>query len=368
LVFGDRIKFIQNAGMWIIIVALLCAGMDTLGLMKPHPDPSNPYPNEPVFGQETLPLAMLALGLFVVTNPGAMWIGLSLAALGFMAWRQSARQLQSVIPVSMAGAVAVYVLIGLISILRGQYETIKRAALLLAFFAFAFLAYKGIKSGGAIQSAETRAWSSKIYRDLFDTYNNAKLPENASDRFPSRREPGKTIDDLESHKLEMVYRHAKETWGDSVVNNIWRLLIWQRMLTDWRSNQPLAGVGIGKTWDYNNAFYPTGFHYETDPSGLNPHNSFLHFLYRFGLIGFLLLLILIATVFVTVIHALRSSWPRIGDPLLEGAMLAFVFCAIFSFFTVALEGPSYAMPFWASLGLLYARARQLLQEKEQKLN
>ena len=61
--------------------------------------------------------------------------------------------------------------------------------------------------------------------------------------------------------------------------------------------------------------------------------------------------------------ALRSLRGRLlGDALLEGLLLYFFYTAVYAFFNNALEGPSYAMPFWLSLGLVYARAWQIKYE------
>jgi O-antigen ligase len=119
----------------------------------------------------------------------------------------------------------------------------------------------------------------------------------------------------------------------------------------------LVGAGVGKPWFYE-ALYHTNFHYGEERLGLDPHNSFLNTLYRFGLVGFGLLIGAIVSTLVVVIKALRRS--ATGDVLLEGLTLYFFYTVIFSNFTVALEGPAYSMPFWLTLGLMYARARQLL--------
>ena len=66
---------------------------------------------------------------------------------------------------------------------------------------------------------------------------------------------------------------------------MWRLLLWRRMWLDWAHGSPIQGAGVGRVWAYNEAFKQTNFHYEQDAGGLNPHNSYLHVLYRFGAIG-----------------------------------------------------------------------------------
>jgi hypothetical protein len=62
---------------------------------------------------------------------------------------------------------------------------------------------------------------------------------------------------------------------------------------------------------------------------------------------------------------LRST--STGDLVLECLILYFFYTFIFSNFTVALEGPAYAMPFWFSLALLYVRAGQILASEQSVL-
>jgi O-antigen ligase len=123
----------------------------------------------------------------------------------------------------------------------------------------------------------------------------------------------------------------------------------------------LTGRGVGTPWTYP-ALYHSPFHYGDAREGLEPHNSYLNILNRYGLFGAGLFFALLLIVAWSVWRAL-SRPKAVGDPLLEGLSLFCLYAASFAFFTVSLEGPSYSLPFWMSLGLLYARARQLQSQQ-----
>ena len=127
------------------------------------------------------------------------------------------------------------------------------------------------------------------------------------------------------------------------------------MTRDWHAGRSIVGAGVGKAWFYR-ALYSTGFHYGDEREGLDPHNSYLNMLYRYGLIGLLLLLGSIAVVFSAAFRVLKREN---GDPFLEGLLMYCGYTVMFAFFTVSLEGPAYSMPFWIALGAVYARAKML---------
>ena len=357
LFFGGQKAHIRQAAFAALSISLLCALLDAFGLLKPKADPTSLYPNESLFGQETLPLAILVLGLCAIHGRGLPWQALALVGILFAGWRQSQRALQSVVPVGLGGALFLYLVLGGLAALRGQLHTLKRAGLLVVLFGLILLACRGALKFSDEESTEANAWSLPTYVHLLDVYEHATVPADPKDRLHSAREAGVLLSDPEAHKLETVYFEARGRGGDSVVNNIWRLLLWRRMFLDWAHGSSILGAGVGRVWAYNEAFRHTHFHYEQDPGGLNPHNSYLNTLYRFGAIGLALLLALLFSVLYSACKALEAP-PGVGDGWLEGVALYFFYTAIFAFFTVGLEGPSYAMPFWFSLGLLYARAQQ----------
>ena len=358
ILFGDRVAFVRQAVLLGILISVLCALLDSAGLMQ---DPAGigaaDYATEPMYGQQTLPLAILGLGLCIVYMDHLFLRALMAAALGFVLWREGARDLQSVVPVSLAGAVGLYVLTGACAAFRGQTATLKRAVLLAALFGVPLLGGGLWKKATAAQSAEIGAWSRRTYVELLDIYDRTSAPPDPSMRVQSARQPGTMIDDPEVYKLNAVYARARPI-SISVVNNIWRLLMWRRMAHEWRTQHTWVGAGVGTGWAYNKILFHTPFYYESDPGGLNPHNSYLNMLYRYGVIGLLLCTLLIGSVLLSAGQVLRVK-TGYGDVLLEGLMLYFFYTLIFAFFTVTLEGPSYSFPYWSALGVLYARGRQI---------
>ncbi len=358
LFFGCTEREMRLAAWSGVAVALLCALFDAFHWLDPS---SIPPPAEwmPIYGQETLPIAILALGLCVVAAPTWKLRTLSFAGLAFAGWRQAARPMQSVVPIGMAGALALIICMGTILDLRGQRATLKRAVLCLALFAalgFGYLLrmqFKKAERPGTETSAEIKAWGLSQYADLFAIFERAEMPADPSKRMIANRPPYVPIEDPEVHKLQAVF----DATGTNVSqrNNIWRFLVWRKMLLDWSSGRPIVGAGVGKPWLYK-ALYQTKFHYGDDREGLDPHNSYLDTLYRYGIVGFGLLLAAIAMTLALAFKALRANG---GDLLLEGLLLYFGYTLVFAFFTVSLEGPAYSMPFWVTFGLIYGRAKQL---------
>ncbi|MGD0093741.1 MAG: O-antigen ligase family protein [Planctomycetota bacterium] len=375
LFFGGWEVEVRQAVLCALGLSLLCAVLDTCGLLNPKPDPMSLYPNESLFGQETLAIAILGLGMFVIEGRSFFWQGLALGAMLFAGWRQGQRTLQSSVLASFGGALVLYLLLAGWMACRGQLETLKRAGLLVVLYGLIFLACRGVLKFNAQESEEINAWSWRTYRELLDLYDRAAVPDDPRMMFPSAHKPGVVLSDPEAHKLETVYRAARDNGGDSVINNIWRLLLWRRMLHDWKHGHPVLGAGVGQAWDFNGVLEHTHFHHERDPGGLNPHNSFLNVLYRYGIIGLVLLLALVGSALYAAVKALDEPPEGSGAPTaysgarawLEVLVLYFFYTLIFSFFTVGLEGPSYALPFWFSLGLVYARARQMCERASIRL-
>lgn len=354
--FGNQERYVRQAATFAIAAAIVCAALDTAGLLDPKPGTGGQYPDEHLFGQQTLPLGLLALGLYVIYFDSVAWRVMAVIALAFVGWREARRVPQSAVIMGMAGALMAYLLFGAALAWRGQSYTLKRAILLAAFFGALFLASRAVFKNDSTQKTEMRAWAPKTYDDLFAVYESTRPP--AVPNMKSLRPPFDIVTDPEAYKLAAVYDFAQDKGGVSVVNNIWRLLVWRRMLSDAQGGHLIVGAGVGKAWFYP-ALYQTRFHYGEEREGLDPHNSFLNVFYRYGAIGLALLLALIVAVLFSAWKALRIQ-PALGDVLLEGLVLFFAYSAAFTCFTVSLEGPSYAMPFWMSLGLIYAYARQRL--------
>jgi hypothetical protein len=355
VLFGSQEEFVRRAAWVAVIFSVLCAALDASGIVPPGlGDRTGQYANEPAFGQMTLPLGILGLGFFIVAGKEWSWRLIAMAALALILWRQMSRTLQTVVPFSLAVAIASYTLLSLVIALRGQRNSLRRASILIAACVLAGVVLFVLKRPTMQSSQEQSAWGVARYSKLLEVYESTKAPGDPEKFVASRREPKLKVGDPEVYKLNAVYEHAG---SPSAVNNIWRILIWKRMWQDWSKKNTLLGRGVGKAWFYP-ALYHSPFHYGDAREGLDPHNSYLNVLSRYGIAGAILFLGILATVAWNVWRAL-SEQRGVGDPLLEGLLLFAIYAASFAFFTVSLEGPSYSLPFWMSMGLLYARARQV---------
>lgn len=350
--FRDRWRFVTGAAVTALAVALACAALDVKGVL------GEPNILGTLFGQETLALAMVAMVVAIAHFNNLLIRGAALLVLAFVGWRQSFR-FQSGVPISIAGAMVLYALAGLLSLphgqTRGQFRTLKRAAACLVLLGAMAIGYTIVRRSSSPEVAsKVSSWSPQIYRHLLDVYAQTQAPADPKDFVPSRRPPYGPVSDPEVYKLEAVY---KSTPSVNAADVIWRMFVWRRKTADWFHGHPLIGAGVGQPWFYE-ALYHTSFHYGEEREGLDPHNSFLNLLYRYGLVGLALLLAAIIAVVRLSLRALRTRIQ--GDVLLEGLLVYFFFTAVFAFFNNALEGPSYSLPFWISLGLVYARAWQVV--------
>jgi hypothetical protein len=349
--FRDRWRFVTGAIATAVVVAVACAGLDVKGLL------GEPTILGTRFGQETLALAMLAMIVIIAHFNNLIIRGAALVILAFVGWRQSFR-FQSGVPISIAGAMLLYALVGLLTLtrgqLRGQSRTLKRAAACLVLLCFMAIGYSIVRRSTSPEVAsKVSSWSPQIYRNLIDVYKQTDAPADPKDFVPSRRPPYGPVSDPEVYKLEAVY---KATPSVNAADVVWRMFVWRKKASDWFHGHPIVGAGVGQPWFYE-ALYHTSFHYGEEREGLDPHNSFLNLLYRYGLIGFGLLLLAVFSVVMLSLRALRTRIQ--GDVLLEGLLVYFFFAAVFAFFNNAFEGPSYSLPFWISFGLVYARAWQV---------
>lgn len=373
LFFGDSEEHTRLAVWSAVAIALVCATGDALHVLDPPPLPPGSPPIEwtPIYGQETLPIAILGLSYALVAARSWLSRGAALLGLLFTAWRQAARPMQSVVPIGMAVAIACFFLGSLLLAWRGQRATLKRTAWLFALIVAAGLSYSAAKfiaarfSSPEPSNTEFQAWRPSRYLELMKLFDSTQMPADPAARMIAKRPiPGTQtylpVDDPEVYKLQAVF--DAEHLRVSVRNNIWRVLVWRRMLADLHEGgamHALAGAGVGKPWFYR-ALYQSSFHYGDDREGLDPHNSYLNMLYRYGIVGFALLLAAIGGTLHSAYRALRMAG---GDRLLEALLLYFGYTLFFAFFTVSLEGPAYSMPFWMTLGLIYARAMQLRKDE-----
>src|SRR5437868_9212095 len=180
-----------------------------------------------------------------------------------------------------------YVALDIFTSMGGQVRTLKRAAACLVVICALAATYMFLKQPAKNVSTKVSAWSPGIYTKLLRIYRDTDAPSDPSEYVFSRRPPlgqqqPQLVSDPEVYKLEAVYESAIGE-SVSVADNVWRLLVWRRKAID-TIHHPIAGAGVGFPWFYE-ALYHTQFHYGEAREGLDPHNSYLNMLYRYGLIG-----------------------------------------------------------------------------------
>ncbi len=139
----------------------------------------------------------------------------------------------------------------------------------------------------------------------------------------------------------------------SLNNIIFRLFIWRDMLEDWKAdNSPLFGVDFGRPLRSVSLEILQWAAREWGRDGwIEPHNSFFHMLYRAGVVGFGLIVLIVWALIHFVIQALRRrAWPMI---LLAAVMINWLVAANF---LLILELPYTAIPFWLIAGMAWAYA------------
>lgn len=143
--------------------------------------------------------------------------------------------------------------------------------------------------------------------------------------------------------------------NEPVNNAIWRLLIWQEMLENvWLIN-PVWGVDFGKPFRSASIEILGWNRLEIRGVGwLEPHNSYVHIIYRAGLLGVLFILsFLTAFVQIVIRFARNKSTPGIF------LVSILTYWLIAANFLVCFELPFFAIPFWSLFGLIYAYSIQL---------
>ena len=154
--------------------------------------------------------------------------------------------------------------------------------------------------------------------------------------------------------------HRGPDLGTNYTNIIFRLLIWKDMLSDIIKEKPILGFNFGKPF-LSKSLQITGWGYDewTRDGWISAHNSYLQTIYYAGLIG----AGGIFFVFYLLIYSIRKS-VRVHS--VQGIFL----CGILfnwltsSFFSVILELPYFAIPFWSLFGATCFYITRLNQENE----
>jgi len=163
----------------------------------------------------------------------------------------------------------------------------------------------------------------------------------------------KEVEDMSFEEMEPP-RHL-----DTAFSNIYlRLCIWQDMLDELFKEKAVLGVSFGmpqrsisleKIGWANSVLKRDGW--------ITPHNSFLHWIYRGGVVGIVLVVLTLLVIF-------RITWEFITHKTLIGVLLMaiFVYWITIANFIIFLEFPYLAIPFWSLLGLTLAYCNEQFQK------
>lgn len=347
--FANAERAFKRAAVAVLGAAVALALLDTIAHALVEAAPRRGLENL-YFGQCTLAAGLLGFGYAAICANGWTSRTACLLAAALLGWRQ-AQHAQSAVALGLLAAVGGLLLLALLAPWKPEpanassYATLRRAGALAAAFTLCVGLTLFVQRGGEA-GEESAAWQPDLYLQALGRYEDATLDESERDEWPRGRGP----DEL-APEAARLYAALDGLPSPSAKNNGWRLLVWRRMVTVTYEGHPIVGAGVGRAWRYE-ALAATNY-YSGDPHlGLDPHNSYLALLYRYGWAG-------IALLVWWALAWLRAVWSAVrrgGDPWLEGALLFCFYGAAFAFVTVALEGPAYAAPLWLAAGLAAARS------------
>jgi|GEM_PF-1184978 len=167
-----------------------------------------------------------------------------------------------------------------------------------------------------------------------------------------------------SGSLEQLIRQriqVERSLGTAKGNILWRTMVWGDMFTDLRKEKKIIGFDLGypfrsrsieTLWAVLKQDWSMG-HWV---GWVEPHNSYIHILYRAGIIG----IIFIGFVFAVCLRIIKGflSQRSVAGILSFSAVLYWLVIANFA---VILELPYYAIPFWSLLGWVVGYHRTISQ-------
>lgn len=165
-----------------------------------------------------------------------------------------------------------------------------------------------------------------------------------------RQDPNKSIAPKETLK--------ERTGGEDTYSILWRMFVWREMIMNVYFDKKILGEDFGNPFrsislESSNQLMDVGWCTGNNVGWLEPHNSYIHILYRAGFVG-LSLIIFIWVLFI------KMTMDFIKKRNLIGVLLcsALLFWLILANFIVFLELPYFAIPFWSLFGLILAYDRE----------
>jgi len=189
--------------------------------------------------------------------------------------------------------------------------------------------------------------------------NEKKYTEKQTDLIQPAVEP--IVDGKVPQDLKRDFRPL----GIAYENIIFRLFIWRDMFQELLHHRPVFGLSFGKPQRSISIEILNWAPMEWSRDGwITMHNSFLHFVYRGGIVGLVMIGGIIFSVIAMTKDFFRArSW--------QGGLLiaALIYWIVIAQFGVILELPYHAIPFWSWFGLTVAKRQYLrnIPKKESML-
>lgn len=165
--------------------------------------------------------------------------------------------------------------------------------------------------------------------------------------------------------LELHARTADAKEGLSVEysNMLFRLFIWRDMLVELKEQRPWGGMSFGRPQRSVSMEILQQAAGEWGRDGwITPHNALLHIIYRAGLVGVLLVLLILGMI-------VYLSWFFVRVVSVDGVLLlsSLIYWLVVASFLVVWELPYQAIPYWSLWGLTLAYFRDYRsQNKSQR--
>jgi len=161
-------------------------------------------------------------------------------------------------------------------------------------------------------------------------------------------------------KIDSKLRSVQAALASEPRNNIiWRLLVWRDMLKEMCGENIILGVHFGKPFRSASIEMLGWNRREIESVGwLEPHNSYVHILYRAGVIG-MIGIIFLFYLFALMVRQVMISKSTAGIFLISIVVYWFVVAN----FLVTFELPFFAIPFWSIFGLTAGYCRYFTADR-----
>ncbi len=185
-------------------------------------------------------------------------------------------------------------------------------------------------------------------KETIKTKGDVSIEENIAFSLPPSRVTTEQVafaKQMTSHNaLTLQKKKQYRSLDTAYANTLWRVFVWRDMLTELISDKAFLGISFGKP--FRSKTIEALKWADGDWVGwLEPHNSYIHILYRTGVIG-LLFIIVLWGLFIRVLKFFIKEL-NIKGILLSSILLYWLIVANFE---VILELPYFAIPFWSLFG------------------